>query len=226
MLVKPILILLPCKGKPEKIEGFYETWRKTTSGYSDLLTCLDDDDPVLDEYRRHKDVSFDVGKGTYMCDSLNRAFKRYPKYKYYYMVADDIRLRTCNWEESFMNKIEKNGGKGIAYGNDLMFGESLATAPFVSGNIFRALGFLALPGLFHMWIDKFWYELGKGLDKLFYFPDIIAEHIHYSLGKSPIDSWYLRVNNKKVNEHDGKIFQKWYKEQMKKDIAKIKAYRE
>lgn len=222
--VKPILIVLSSKARPRKIEGFYKTWRQTTSGLSEVITCIDDDDETLDQYIRHKDILFNIGKGRYMCDSINRVFKKYPKYKYYFIVSDDHRIRTKKWEEMFIKKIEENGGKGVCYGNDLMYGEKLSTAAFVSGNIFRALGFIALPGLYHMWVDKSWMELGKQLNKLYYFSNIIIEHMHYKVGKSEADESYLRVNNKKIHDHDKNVFESWKKNKMKEDIQKIKDY--
>lgn len=224
--MKPILIQLSSKSRPQKIEGFYKSWRQTTSGLSDVVTCLDDDDITLNEYIRHNDILFDVGSGKYMCDSINRAFKKYPNYKYYFIVSDDHRIRTKGWEEKFIKKIEENGGRGVCYGNDLMYGEKLSTAAFISGNIFRALGFIAIPGLYHMWVDKSWMEIGKQLKKLYYFPEVIIEHMHYKVGKSLADDSYLRVNNKKIHDHDKNIFDVWKKEKMAEDLKKIKNYQD
>lgn len=224
--MKPILIILASKGRPEKIEGLYKSWRETTEGYSEVLTCLDDDDPELSRYKHHKDISYDVCFGKTMCGTLNRVFYKYPNYKYYFIVSDDHRIRTKYWESRFMEKIEKNGGKGVCYGNDLMFGEKLATSVFVSGNIFRALGFLALPGLYHMWIDKYHMEVGKDLGGLFYFPEIFIEHMHFSVNKSSADKSYMKVNNKVVYEHDAKVFKKWERDQKTQDTLKIQNFRE
>ena len=219
--MKPILIILASKGRPKKIEGFYETWRKTTEGYSDLMTCLDDDDPTLHQYKIHKDIKYDVGIGKSLCGTCNRVFFKYPNYKYYFMVSDDHRLRTNFWESRFMDTIEKNGGRGVAYGNDLIFGKDLSTSAFISGNIFRALGYSALPGLYHMWIDKFHMQLGESLGKLFYFPDIFIEHMHFSVNKSAADESYMKVNNSRVYNHDRDVFMNWKKELLKNDIKTI-----
>jgi hypothetical protein len=223
--MKPILIILPSKGRPEKIEEFYNTWRKTTNKLSDLLVCLDDDDPDLRKYKKHKDIIFDIDQGKSFGDACRRAFKKFPNYKYYYMVADDTRLRSGNWEKRFMEKIEENSGKGVCFGDDLMLGSKMGTSVFISGNIFRAIGYILPKGLIHMYTDVFWNELGKQIDKIYYFPDVIAEHMHFSVGKSEVDSIYLSVDNKIVYNHDKKIFNDWKKNDMKKDIEKIKKYK-
>jgi hypothetical protein len=222
--MKPILIILPSKGRPDKIEGFYETWRKTTEGLSEVLVCLDEDDPTLKIYKKYKYLKFDIDQGKSFCDACNRAFKKFPNYKYYYMVSDDHRMRT-KWETEFIDKIEKNEGKGVCYGDDLVWSEKLGSAAFVSGNIFRSLGYITPPEMIHMFSDSFWKELGKQLKKLFYFPEIIIEHMHFTVGKSPVDSIYLSVDNKIVYNHDKKIFNNWKKYSMKKDIEKIKKYK-
>lgn len=223
--MKPILIILPSKGRPKKIEGFYETWKKTTEGFSDLLVCLDDDDPSLKEYKKIKGVKFDIDQGKSFCYACNRAFKKFPNYKYYYLVSDDHRLRT-KWEKTFIDKIENEGGMGVCYADDMVWREKLGSAAFVSGNIFRALGYVTPPGMIHMFSDVFWKELGVQLKKLFYFPDILIEHLHFTVGKSPVDSIYLSVDNKIVYSHDKKIFNEWKKNEMKKAIEKIKKYKD
>ncbi len=223
---KPILIVLASKGRPDKIEGFYKTWRQTTEGYSEVMTSLDLNDPALNEYKRHKDISYDIGPGNSLCGTCNRVFYKYPDYKYYFCVSDDHRMRSKYWESRFMEKIESEGGKGVAYGNDLIFGEKLATSSFISGNIFRAMGFLAIPGLYHMWIDKFHLELGRSLGKLYYFPDIFIEHMHFTVNKSAADSSYMKVNNKFVYDHDADVFNTWNKRSKKKDIELIRSYKE
>lgn len=224
--MKPILIILPSKGRPEKIEGFYATWRETTQGLSELLVLLDEDDPELLKYKKHKDIIFDIERGKSFGDGCRRAFRKYPQYKYYYMVADDTRFRTKNWEKRFIDKIEENGGKGVCFGDDLIMGGKMGTSVFVSGNMFRAIGYILPKDLIHMFTDVFWNELGRQLGKFFYFPDIIAEHLHFSVGKSEVDSIYLSVDNKIVFNHDKKIFNDWKKNQMKKDIEKIKKYKD
>ena len=224
--MKQILIILPSRSRNDKIEGFYEFWRKNNDGYSEVLTCLDEDDPMLNKYKRHKDINYNVGPGKSFSDVCNRAFSKYSNYKYYYIMSDDHRIKSKGWETVFSKKISDSGGKGVAYGNDLMFGEKLSTAAFVSGNIFRALGFVTLPELIHMFTDAFWMEIGKGLNKLFYFPDIIIEHLHYSVNKSSVDSIYLSVNNKIVYNHDRRVFNKWKKQKMLQDIKRIVDYTE
>ena len=224
--MKPILVLLPSKERPQKIEGFYQTWRETTEGYSDVICCLDEDDLTINDYKRHKDILYDVGAGKTMCGTINRVFYKYPDYKYYFIVSDDHRIRTKYWETRLMEIIEKSGGTGVAYGNDLLYGKELSTSAFVSGNIFRCLGYIALPGLYHMWIDRFWMELGKGLGKLFYFPDIFIEHMHFTAKKSVVDSSYLKVNNKKVYAHDEAVFRNWQQVQETIDLKSIQAFKD
>ena len=95
--MKPILIIVPSKGRPKKIEGFYDSWRDTTQGYSEVIVSLDDDDPSLAEYKKHKDITIDRGEGRSFGDACNRIFKKYPNYKYYFIISDDHRLKTKNW---------------------------------------------------------------------------------------------------------------------------------
>ena len=49
--------------------------------------------------------------------------------------------------------------------------------------------------LTHLFADNFWMDLGKELDTLRYFPNIVFEHIHPHIGKTQEDSMYLESNS-------------------------------
>ena len=215
-------MLLPSRSRAEKIEPCIEAWRQTHK-QSDLLVLLDDDDPELKKYKRHDDVMYDVGQRIRMCPTVNRAILDYPNYKYYGFIGDDHIFRTDAWDQKLISAIENKGdGWGIAYGNDLLQGARLATHCVMSKNILDAVGYMAIPGLTHLYMDDFWMNLGANIDRLFYEPEVIIEHMHYSIGKSEEDALYTEVNSYDMNSHDKVVFDYWKNNDMLRDVYKVK----
>jgi hypothetical protein len=120
-------------------------------------------------------------------------------------VGDDHLFRTPGWDQRMSEALP---APGIAYGNDLNVREFLPTAPFISSIIPRSLGWYALPSCAHMYIDNAWKQLGLGLGRLHYLPDVIIEHMHPSVRKARDDEGYVRANASW--EADRLAFESWY----------------
>ena len=220
--MKDILVILPSRGRPEKAKEAIDSWQKTETGYSQLLVCTDHDDPLAKNYPQYYNVNYRQANRSYIGDIINQVSKD-EIYDYYAFIGDDHRFRTKGWDQLAIETIEKKGnGWGIVYGNDLLQGEKLATAAIVSGNIVRALGYMSLPGLHHLYIDNFWMEIGRGIDRLFYVPEIVIEHMHFSVGKSEKDDLYAQVNSPEMYSHDSQIFSEWARNYKQEDIERIK----
>jgi hypothetical protein len=216
-----MLIILPSRNRAQKIEEAITCWRETRD-FADLLVCLDDDDPQLNDYKRHKDVIYDVGERIRLCPTVNRAIKDHPGYDYYGFIGDDHRFRTQGWDTQFRDVIEEHGGWGVAYGDDMLQGQKLATAAVLSANIVNTLGYMALPGTTHLFMDNFHMEIGQGIDRLFFIPHVVIEHMHYSVGKSESDDLYVEVNSDEMLSHDGMVFREWSQTKKAEDIAKLR----
>ena len=87
------------------------------------------------------------------------------------------------WDRLLLEALDKLGGEGIAYGNDLHQGEALPTAPVISSGIVGALGWMMGPGLKHMHVDDVWRDLGQAAGCLAYVPEVVIEHQHPDAGK-------------------------------------------
>jgi hypothetical protein len=89
------------------------------------------------------------------------------------MIGNDHRFLTDGWDQRIAEALSE---PGVAYGDDGIFGERLATAGFISSVIPRTLGWLALPASHHYGIDDAWTELGRALGRLHYLPDVRIAH--------------------------------------------------
>lgn len=219
-----ILMLLPTRGRPAKAWDAVASFHATSAGRAQLLLLLDEDDPERDTYRvtLAKEL-LSVGQRVGMCASLNRAVHDFPDYAYYGFFGDDHRFCTPDWDRIAIETIEgKGNGWGVFYGDDLLQGQKLPTAVVLSGTIVKTLGWMCLPGLRHMYADNVWKTLGESIDRLFYDPKVVIEHMHFSNGKSVLDDQYRQVNNPAVYQADAAVYEHWYQTQREEDAHRLR----
>jgi len=220
MTEKELLVVVPTRERPHKITELIEAWRATTSGNSELLICLDDDD--AENYTIPDDVSLMTHARMRLGPWLNYATTSYKSenpIKYIGFMGDDHRPRTKNWDQLIIEPLESR--LGVSYGNDLLQGEALATAAFMNKEIVDKLGYFCTPGCIHLYLDNFWMTLGNGLQSLHYRPDVIIEHEHFSIGKSEKDALYEEVNSSEMYRHDEEKFNEYLKNQYRDDLKKL-----
>jgi hypothetical protein len=111
------------------------------------------------------------------------------------------------------------------YGDDLLQGERLPTAVFMSPSIVRTLGWMVPPGMIHLYLDDVWRELGKAVGCLRYHPEIVIEHMHPGANKAGWDPIYLESNSPELYAHDSALYQQWMDNQRHEDAAKLRALR-
>lgn len=205
-MMADVAVILPTRGRPDKTRDCVAAWREN-SVRSDLIVCLDDDDPTLDAYDIEPDVTYRVGPRVRMCPTVNSAAQElWDDYDYLAFIGDDHLIRTHGWDHTLVETI---GEWGIGYGNDLLQGERLATHCVMSANIPRTVGYMALPGTIHLYMDNFWMTLGTSCGFLHYRPDVTVEHMHFVNGKAERDDRYAEVNSPAMYEHDRVIYERW-----------------
>lgn len=198
-----------------------EAFKATCCASTMLHWIVDQDDPCLDEYRQaFKDSSWGhrafwtVPKGppgivhplNYVARILIHPEETVTTHRVFGFMGDDHRPRTPGWDEAILSAARTTKAK-ILYGDDLLQGERLPTAVFLTLNIVRALGYMAPPELRHLYVDDFWRDLGKRSGCLEYHPEIVIEHLHYIVGKSENDATYEQNNNSAAAKKDRVAYQ-------------------
>lgn len=221
--MRDILIIIPTRSsggtRVDSLRRLIESWRKTTEGYSDIMTVLDDDDKenyvgALNPIGHHV-----VMRRTNLVNKLNTAVKMTVKeYKIICFVGDDVVFQTPGWEKQIVDYMNVNG-PCVAYCNDLLQGGNLPNNVFLSSEIVEALGYMCPPELKHYYIDNFWKDLGIRLGRMKYFPDIVIEHMHWSNNKMPKDELY--TESERMMGEDQQAFDKYRAERFDSDIRKI-----
>ncbi len=212
MQIKPNLILIPTRGRPQNAVEVLQA-HKEFSCRSDLLFVVDTDDDALIDYRSAVGLEYIVeieNKTRGMGYPINAAAKKYANdYEFFTFIGDDHRFRTPDWDVALMRAIGSR--PGLAYGNDLLQGERLPTAVMMSAAIVRSLGGMVPPKMKHLYLDNFWKQLGEDLGNLAYLPQVIIEHCHPIAGKAEWDEGYRTVNDREVYSFDALMFDNYIK---------------
>ena len=212
------LIIIPSRNRVANVERVVAAI-KDTAIMSHIMIGLDDDNESI--YPRLDGVIYEVNPRLRMNGTLNLLSTKYAhQYQTITFMGDDHLPRTKAWDAILYKAIEERG-LGFSYGNDLLQGENLPTAVMMSTNIIKVLGFMAPPQLIHMFMDNFWKDAGNRLGALFYFKDVIIEHMHAYAGKAELDEMYLSVNNEEVAGADGIAYGQYVQNSLDYDMSKI-----
>jgi hypothetical protein len=203
--VKDLIVIVPSRGRPERFAAFLDAWNETTPpGLADLLVCLDDDDPTLEDYPL--ELLDDVQQWSairrpngFAPRLTEEALNCAPHYRAIATFGDDHLPRTPGWDELLLAAME-NLGAGIVYPNDLYQGSALPTAALLDSSIVRALGFYAPPCLAHSYVDNFWLELGLRIGRIRYVHDVVIEHVHPAATKAAMDDTYAAAHSREAED--------------------------
>jgi hypothetical protein len=203
-----LAVITPSRGRPQNIKDLIYSFNQTKTT-ADLWVVCDDDDPELAGYQAlgiENLLIFDrTQKG--MARPLNlavRSILQSHKYSHFAFLGDDHRPRTMYWDLDFTNVLDQ--GLGMVYGNDLFQGENLPTAIGMHGTIVRELNGMVPEGLFHLYLDNFWKQIGLDIGALTYLPETIIEHMHPLAGKAQVDQGYVDVNAPEIYDADKIVF--------------------
>jgi len=201
-----ITLLLPSKGRPEKAKEAIDCFNRCKTDYSQLILVLNEGD----EY--NLDVPTIHVPANNMCEAVNLASK-YVETENIGFIGDDHHIRTKGFDKILEEKLEENL---IVYADDLLQREKLATQCVMRTNVVRTLGYMAIPGLKHLYMDNFWMELGAQ-----FVPEVVIEHMHYLNGKSQHDERYKEVNSDAIHSNDKNVFENWKRTQKINDLRKL-----
>ena len=211
-----LLVICPTRDRPDKVKDMLCSFKETYND-ADIIFLLDQDEPQMKKYKDVlKDEAYCIAPRMPVTDYINQVFEMYPRYKFYSVTNDDFLYLTTHWDEMLCNK------GTISYGDDGMNGARLPTTSVIDGDICRALGWLQMPGLIHLYGDVVWRDIGTTLGILEYHPEVDIEHNHYMNKKADKDETYKFTNSRGMYERDEQAYILWRITDMKDDILKIR----
>lgn len=199
-----MLVIVPSRGRPNNIADLIRAWDETNASAT-LLVAVDDDDPELKSYQKIDNVVHDrrfqlvVGPRLRLAGTLNAVvMSRLMRpgtldTDIIGFMGDDHRPRTPYWDRDVKGAFAEVK-HAVVYGNDLLQGQNLPTAVFMTAGMIRKLGYMVPEGFVHMYLDNVWKSWGELMGRLIYLPNTIIEHMHPIAGKVAWDDRYLEVN--------------------------------
>lgn len=213
-----IAAICPSRGRPRNIARLVESW-KLTQATCPIYICVDDDDPELDAYRAldlPDSWELVVGAPKRFAAWLNEIGPELAEtFDVIGAIGDDNVFRTMHWDRHVVEAMQP---LGVVYGNDLYQRESLATAPWVDAAIVRHLGWMAPPGIEHLFVDRAWMAIGLHFNTLTYLPFVVIEHAHPFARKAGLDDVYLLANAPEQYQRDRAVFEDWEANRMAVDL--------
>lgn len=138
--------------------------------------------------------------------------------------GDDHVPRTGGWDTAMLAVLDSNG-PGIAYADDLnprnYTTGPMVTAPVMSSAIVTALGWMCYPQLGHFYADNIWEDLGRDAECLYWLPEIVVEHLHYTVTGTAPDATYGEAY--RSWDADQRAFYDWREGQRAADSATVRA---
>lgn len=228
-------ILVPSRGRPARMIQLAEACSALCTARTRLVIGLDDDDPTVPGYvaamvpqrgrppiYRQSIVTVDERRTfTQWTNDLWRATA--DSSSYFASLGDDHVPETTGWDSLLIGAIERMGGTGIAYGNDLAQGESLPTAPVLSADIPAALGWVCLPRCRHYYVDNAWLDLGQGAGCLAYLDEVTIRHDHPA-ATGQRDKWDATYTESLTPDNtalDHASYQAWRDEERYADVLTV-----
>lgn len=203
-----LAILVPTRGRPHNLARLAKAAKETCTTEYEIFARVDDDDAV--HYGPLENVRYIKGPRIFFAASMNETAKIASDegFTHFALLGDDVVPETVGWDEIMINSIPE---LGVAYGSDgleKLHGEDLPTHVVVPSEMYRRLGWIALPALRHLFCDNVWRELGK-MTSFVYHRKVKLTHLHRWNKKAPNDNTYREANDRAKRDADKLAFEQW-----------------
>jgi len=188
------------------VQRLFESIVATTTDLSklEIVLYIDENDHNSRQIR-HSTISVVkiVGRPGATMGSMNQACYEASHGRHVMLINDDVIFRSPRWNERILESAECFPDDiALIYGNDLDQGEAVPSFPILSRTACEVLGELCPRGYWHLHIESHLLDIFKQLARLghrriCYLPDVVFEHVHYAVGKAPIDPVYQKKNRRK-----------------------------
>jgi hypothetical protein len=217
------LTIVGSRNRPDKTVECFEQLKKV-SHISDFLLLINEDQqdlyPNIDGVKR---VVVPASWGTTSTAKVNYLVDQKLHAGYFTVsgIDDDCRVTTDGWD-LLLSLPLKAKGYGISWGNDTIQNGRVPTKWTMTVNIIDALGFIAPPGLIHLFVDDFLARIGKELNSAHYAPNVMMEHHHWLNKKAEMDETYMESASRETWEHDERIWNEYSTGQFHEDLHRVK----
>lgn len=161
--------------------------------------------------------------------ALNALYRLHPAEKTYGILTDQSRPVTPGWA----TKMEAAAGDGlIAMGNTTKnrvnprTGLRRITTTCIGGELIRAVGWVWLDKVVHLYGDDAWEDIGYALNILRYLPEVVILGLLKRDGEVPIDANHARKwQGKSYMASDAEAFAAWKRDEFPALIESLSRFR-
>jgi hypothetical protein len=217
------LTIVGSRNRPDKTVECFEQLKKV-SHISDFLLLINEDQqdlyPDIDGVKR---VVVPASWGNTSTAKVNY-FVDQKLFTGYFTVSgidDDCRVTTDGWDLLLSLPLRAKG-YGVSWGNDTIQNGRIPTKWTMTVNIIEALGFVAPPGLIHLFVDDFLARIGKELNSAHYAPNVMMEHHHWLNKKAEMDETYMETASRETWDHDERVWNEYVTGQFHEDLHRVK----
>jgi hypothetical protein len=200
-----ISLLLPTRGRPTLLQRLFESLATTTADLSalEIVLYVDEDDAETQQIS-HPSLSLLklIEPPGQKMGNMNRACYEASRGRHVMLMNDDVVFRTKEWDARVLQAFARfSDDIALVYGNDLHQQKGVPTFPIISRRVCELIGGICPRDYLNVYIDVHLHDIFKklarlGHDRLVYLDDVIFEHMHHEVGKSVIDSTYVKKNER------------------------------
>lgn len=197
-----ISVCCPTRGRPDFAVRLYESIINTAKNKVELVLAVDEDDPLLSEYKvKCPEAKFVIGDRHVLGTLYNRMWKQ-SSGEILMLTGDDMYFITKNWDlevekivHSYPDKICFITGN-IGLGNGHFIGPLYL---FVTKRVCDILGYFCPPWL-NRWVDIWVADVGEKVGRLFR-AEISIDHVHPTMGKREYDQTIMELDRTLGTDH-------------------------
>lgn len=206
-LRKSMMWFVPTRNRPDRLQTFLDGCVDTGMTMPGIIVVDGEDGGDYSKVRVPPNwLLKTAAKHIETCGRMEHYFEEQWDAKFYSIVNDDVVPLTQGWD---VELAETAGDWNVAYPDDTLSGEKMATQFMVGGELVRAVGSFGL-GFIHTMVDRAWMDIGRGIGRLVYRGDIQLRHDHWTTGRAPRDKTYIRkFNGSSTITHDRERYHLW-----------------
>ena len=180
-MTKKISCLCPTRGRPEIAMRMYKTFVETQAGDNELLFCLQEDDPTLNDYPeeiRSRAIVVPPHNTAHYWNLLAQQSTG----ELLMLLGDDVKFATPGWDKQFLQVLDdypdgifmittQDGRTHVDAPNPLP-----SPHPTISRQWYEALGYFVFPGFRHYYVDTWIDRIATTLGRRINLYDVMVTH--------------------------------------------------
>lgn len=231
-----VSILLPTRSRPGRFLRCAASLIRNAAHPEgiELLTYIDDDDPLLARYSRAVEslkrlyggqteiqVILGPAMGTNRCVNFLAAISTGDLV---FHAADDCVMLTMGWDVLLQERTAVfPDAIFLAWFNDKHLGRLMPTHPIVSRVWMKVTGFFLPCYFLHAHSDRRLLDIAQRLGRTLYLDDVVFEHRHYGHGKARKDATAERILTRNLYSLDNDVYVRT-RRYVEADVALLEGY--